>query len=80
LENEGEKNNAVVSYNSITKTIMVDVNFEIHSLMLFNLNGQLSKASYQKNEIKINDFTKGLYFLIINEGEYHLTKKIIINY
>ena len=79
MGNEGLKNDAVVSYNSITKTILVDANFKIHSLMLFNLNGQLSKASYQKNEIKINDFTKVMYFLIINEGEYHLTKKIIIN-
>lgn len=80
LENESLKNDAIISYNSITKAIMVEANFEVHSLKLFNLNGQLTKASYQKNELKIDAFTKGMYFIIVDEGAYHLTKKIIINY
>jgi len=68
----------IVYYNPISKTLSVPFD-KVLSIKLFNTNGQLLKASYQKNEMQLNSLANGIYLLLINRGGYHLIKKIMVN-
>lgn len=67
-----------INYNLNNYTLTVAGGL-IKSLQLFNINGQLIKASYQKNIMRVEGVAKGIYLLLINDGIHFLTKKIVLN-
>lgn len=78
IENENFDDNLSIIFNSNTKTLKVNTKL-VKSIKLYSLNGQLIKASYQKNTLRLNNIVSGLYLVVVNDGVHHLTKKIMLN-
>ena len=58
---------------------------EFNQLTIFNVNGQLMhskklerKTSYNKIELQLNNFSKGIYFLSLQHSKGRITKKLIV--